>query len=74
MNIFHKNRNTIFGIDPHILEVVRNISNNLFVDTIFDIEHVDLQVDMVFDAYVWEVFGLDILLVSIKLLSKKQCK
>ena len=74
MNIFHKNRNTIFGIDPHILEVVHNISNNMLVDTVFAFEHVDLQMDMVLDAFPGEEFGLDSLLVSIKLLNKKQCK
>lgn len=74
MNIFHKNHNTIFYIDPHILEVVRNIGNSMFGCKGFDIECVDLQMDMVLDAFPGEEFGLDILLVSIKLLSKKQCK
>ncbi len=46
----------------------------MFVDTVFDIERFDLQMDMVLDAFPGEEFGLDILLVSLKLLSKKQCK
>ncbi len=74
MNIFHKNRNTIFGIDSQILEVVHNIGNSMFGCKVFDIEHVDLQMDMVLDAFPGEELGLDILLVSTKLLSKKQCK
>jgi hypothetical protein len=73
-SIFGRNHNTIFHIDPQILEVVRNIGNSMFACKVFDIWAFDPPVDRVLDAFPGEELDLDILWASSKLVGTSRYK